>query len=362
MMGGKSLDDALREVGDDKPGIALILENDLYRRAGSEEVKRFFVRSKTVVAIDHLRNRTVAEADVVLPAATFAEGSGTFINNEGRGQRFFQVMPPQEYVQESWRWCREIMSAIKHSEAEEWQGLDDITAAVAKAMPAFKIIPEIAPPAGFRVEGMKIPRQPHRYSGRTAMLADVTVHEPKPPDDPGSPLAFSMEGYEGQPPAPLIPRFWSPGWNSAQAVNKFQSEIEGPLRGGDPGRRLLEPSSVGRIPYFQQPPHAFEPQEGEWLIVPAYHIFGSEELSVLSPGIAERSPDPYLGLGTEDAEALQVQDGIEVKLMLSKVEYNIPVKLVPTLPRGIAALPVGLRGVEPADLPVWGRVSVEKNE
>ena len=116
------------------------------------------------------------------------------------------------------------------------------------------------------------------------------MHEPKPPDDPDSPFAFTMEGYHGQPPSALIPRFWAPGWNSVQAVNKFQDEVGGPLRGGDPGRRLIEPSAGTPPPYFDRVPPAFEPHADEWLSVPLHHIFGSEELSVLAPGIAERMP------------------------------------------------------------------------
>ena len=56
-------------------------------------------------------------------------------------------------------------------------------------------------------------------------------------------LSFSMEGYEGQPPAPLISRYWSPGWNSVQALNKYQQEVGGALKGGDPGKRLIEPNA-----------------------------------------------------------------------------------------------------------------------
>ena len=77
------------------------------------------------------------------------------------------------------------------------------------------------------------------------MLANITVHEPKPPEDFDSPLSFSMEGNPDQPPAALIPFFWSPGWNSIQAVNKYQSEIAGPLRGGPAGVRLIEPAQDG---------------------------------------------------------------------------------------------------------------------
>ena len=52
---------------------------------------------------------------------------------------------------------------------------------------------------------------------------------PEPPHDPDAPLSFSMEGFHGPPPAALIPRYWAPGWNSVQALNKFQEEVGGPL-------------------------------------------------------------------------------------------------------------------------------------
>ena len=48
---------------------------------------------------------------MVLPAATFAEADGTFVNNEGRAQRFFQVFVPEGDIQESWRWLRDIAGA-----------------------------------------------------------------------------------------------------------------------------------------------------------------------------------------------------------------------------------------------------------
>jgi NADH-quinone oxidoreductase subunit G len=254
----------------------------------------------------------------------------------------YQVLVPEGDIQESWRWLRDIMVASGHSEASTWRTLDDITAALAKALPVFEAIPEIAPPAGFRVTGQKIPRQSPRYSGRTAMRANIDVSEPKPPEDPDSPLSFSMEGYEGEPPAALIPRFWAPGWNSIQSVNKFQEEVAGPLRGGDPGRRLIEPAQAAKIAYFDQIPPAFEPREGEWLIIPIHHIFGSEELSILTPGIAERAPQPYLVLNPDHAADPPMKEGEAVELSINGTVYCLPVKFMPTLPVGIAGVPVGL--------------------
>ena len=96
---------------------------------------------------------------------------------------------------------------------------------------------------------------------------------------------FPWRELADQPPGALIPFFWSPGWNSIQATNFYQTEIAGPLRGGDPGVRLIEPAPQASSTYFARVPKAFAPSRDDWLLVPLYHIFGSEELSLSSPGI-----------------------------------------------------------------------------
>jgi NADH-quinone oxidoreductase subunit G len=217
-------------------------------------------------------------------------------------------------------------------------------AALAETMPLFGPVIDIAPPADFRLVGQQIPRQPIRYSGRTAMQADVDVSEPKPPQDPDTPLSFSMEGYEGQPPAPLIPRFWAPGWNSVQSLNKFQSEIAGPLRGGESGRRLIEPGQIDQLTYFADIPAAFTPRAGEWLVVPVHHIFGSEELSMVTPGVARRAPQPYLALKPDAITSLGLSEGDIVTVTLAEQTVKLPVKSMPALPDGLAGLPVSLPG------------------
>src|SRR5215468_302466 len=361
LIGGGSVEDVFKSVGKNAVDTLIILENDLYRRADAPPVDALLNTARHLIVIDHLVNGVTSKAEVVLPAATFAEGDGSLVNNEGRAQRFYQVFAHEGEVRESWRWLRDMMVAAGRSEAATWGALDEIDAALAGATPVFEPVLKIAPPAGFRIAGQKIPRQPHRYSGRTAMFANIAVHEPKPPDDPDSPLSFSMEGYQGQPPSPLITRYWSPGWNSVQALNKFQSEVGGPLRGGDPGRRLIEPAQVEKPSYFDATPEAFRPHSGEWLVAPLYHIFGSEELSVLSAGIAERAPRPYLALNPDDAIAMRAPEGEEVEVVLNGAVYRLPVRFHPALPRGVAGLPVGLSELPWAPLPSWGILSRGKD-
>ena len=186
------------------------------------------------------------------------------------------------------------------------------------------------------------------------MRANISVHEPKPPEDPDSALAFSMEGYEGQAPASLNPRFWDPGWNSIQALNKFQSEVGGPVRGGDPGRRLIEPPQGQAAPYFPEVPGPFAPADEKWLVVPLHHIFGSEELSVHTPAIAQRAPEPYLAMNSQDAQSLEAAEGGVIELAFGKTVHRLPVFPVASLPRGLAGIPVGLPGLESMNLPAWG--------
>jgi NADH-quinone oxidoreductase subunit G len=358
LIGGESLDAAMRAAQDGNVDTIIVLENDLYRRADATAVDDLLARAKRVIVIDYLANATSAKAALVLPAATFAEADGTFVNNEGRAQRFFQVFVPGDAVQESWRWVRDLMIGAGRVEATAWQNLDDMTAALASAVPILKTVPDIAPPAGFRIAGQKIARESHRYSGRTAMRANISVHEPRPPDDPDSALTFTMEGYDdGNSPPALIPRFWSPGWNSIQSLNRFQEEIGGPLRGGDPGRRLIEPVQARQPNYFRDIPPAFQPRTSEWLVVPLYHIFGSEELSVHAPGIAQLSPQPYVALNPQDAAKLNVGDGAALELAIADVAQRLPAKIIPVLPVGVVGLPVGLPGMPYAALPAFGKLA-----
>jgi NADH-quinone oxidoreductase subunit G len=357
LMGGGDLQDALQALQDGQADMVIILENDLYRHADAKVVDAALEAAAHIVVIDHLINGTTDKAEILLSAGTFAEASGTLVNNEGRAQRFFQVFVPQDEIQASWRWLRDMMVAAGRIKPGVWQTLDDVSAALAEANLIFAPIREVAPAEGFRMVGQKIPRQSPRYSGRTAIHADVNVSEPKPPDDLDSALSFSMEGYEGQPPAALIPRFWAPGWNSVQSLNKFQSEIAGPLRGGDPGRRLIEPAATDEVRFFPEVPDPLEGRDGELLVVSVHHIFGSEELSNLTPGIVERAPQPYLALNPQDAEALQVDEREELELVLNGTTRYLPVTILTSLARGIAGLPVGLPGLSFADLPAWGRVS-----
>lgn len=356
LMEASPLSTALAAIEGGEVETLIVLENDLFRRAERPALERALSKVPHLIVVDHLLTDTARAAEVVLPAASFAEGDGTLVSNEGRAQRFFQVLVPDGEIQPSWRWLRDLMQAMGLPSGDQWVRMDDVTAACARAIPALARITEAAPAASYRVRGSKIRREPHRYSGRTAVNAHQSVREPPPPGDPDTPFSFSMEGYYGPLPSALIPFFRAPSWNSVQALNKFQEEIAGPLRGGDPGARLIEPPS-GAVPgYLDEIPPAFVAPPGRWLIVPMHEIFGSEELSSLAPAIAERVPSPYLLLRPDDAASLRVEDGSAVEVTLAGVSYRSSVRLCESLPAGVAGLLTGPPETAGAALPSWGAI------
>lgn len=364
LMGGKNLEDAFNAIREETVQTVIILENDLYRRADPALVDVFLDGGKQVILLDHLEHTTALKADMLLPAGTFAETDGTLVNNEGRAQRFYQVFVPDGDCQESWRWIRALARASHRPDLSGmagWKELDDVVRAISETLPAFHRLTEVVPTAEFRLVGQKIPRQTFRVSGRTAirplpMLQDA-MHEPAPPDDQDSPLAFSMEGYPGQPPSPLVPHYWAPGWNSVQSLNKFQSEVGGAMRDENPGLRLLEPADSAKPVYFTNIPEPFHRREGVWLILPFWHLFGSEELSAEAPALAERIPESSLALHPDDARRLNVQAGSRVEMTPEGRRACVRVMISPAMPPGTAGLTM-VREWSASRLPQWSPLTV----
>ncbi len=353
LMQGRGLTDAFKMVAQGAIDTVIILENDLYRRAEKAKVDAMLQKARHVVVIDQIATATSAAAQLVLPSATFAEAAGTLVNNEGRAQRSYAVMPAEGMVRAAWRWLRELDRAAGRQTMQAWETELAVAEALMAALPVFQAVGELSQTAA-RAAGARIPRQTHRYSGRTAMRANIDVHEPKPPVDEDAPLAFSMEGYDGPPPPELLSHVWAPGWNSVQALNKFQMEVGGDLRGGDPGRRLIEPQGAAAGDYFD-PKAAVAPLAvEEYRLIPLHHIFGSEELSLLSPPVAGLAPRPYVALAPAEGR----EEGRRVRITIGDEVLELPLKLRPEMPAGVAGLPVGLPGMPRIAWPAVGRLSI----
>lgn len=352
MLGGDSVDAALQAVIDGKADAIVVLENDLYTRTDKAKVDAALNAAKVVIVADHQKTATSDRAHLILPAASFAEGDGTLVSQEGRAQRFFQVFDPTYLdasilVHEGWRWLHALRSTLLNQPID-WTQLDHVTAAVAASKPQLARIVDAAPSAAFRIKGLKLAREPLRYSGRTAMRADISVHEPRTSQDNDTAFAFSMEGYSGSvEPRQQVPFAWSPGWNSPQAWNKFQDEVGGHIRAGDPGTRLIE-STGDSLNWFASVPRAFNPAPGTWQVVPFFHLFGSEENSSKAAPVQERIPAAYVSLAKSEADRLGVNDGALLSLNVAGQTLRLPLRINEELGAGLVALPAGIAGIPPA--------------
>ncbi|PMY38421.1 NADH-quinone oxidoreductase subunit G [Pseudomonas sp. GW456-L14] len=352
MLGGESVDAALQAVIDGQADALVVLENDLYTRTDAAKVDAALNAAKVLIVADHQKTATSDRAHLVLPAASFAEGDGTLVSQEGRAQRFFQVFDPTYMdasilVHEGWRWLHALRSTLLNKPVD-WTQLDHVTAACAQSNPQLAHIVDAAPSASFRIKGLKLAREPLRYSGRTAMRADISVHEPRTPQDQDTAFSFSMEGYSGSvEPRSQVPFAWSPGWNSPQAWNKFQDEVGGHLRAGDPGTRLIE-SQGDSLGWFASVPRAFSPAQGTWQAVPFYHLFGSEENSSKAAPVQERIPAAYVSLAKSEADRLGVNDGALLAVSVAGQTLRLPLRINEELGAGLVALPAGLAGIPPA--------------
>lgn len=369
MIGGGSIDDALAQLSAGQADGLIVMENDLYRHASAKAVDSALAKVKNLIVVDHQRTAVMEKAHLLLSAASFAEADGTLVNQEGRAQRFFQVYDPtfydkrpqdlqghlivnqdsienQSIMLESWRWLHMVQSAIGNKELD-WTQFDQVVNACIIALPQLTGILKAAPDASFRIKGMKQAREPIRYSGRTSMRSDISVHEIKQPVDIDTSLSFSSEGYSGSEfDRQQIPFAWAPGWNSPQAWNKFQSEVGGSLRAGDPGIRLIEATEQSSLAYFDQIPAASSSSE-RLIVAPYYHLFGSDELSQCAEVIQERMPAAYVMLNSADADRLGIKAGQQTAFSCDGQELILPARISETLMAGQVGLPLGLPGISP---------------
>ncbi|MCI0418334.1 MAG: 2Fe-2S iron-sulfur cluster-binding protein [Acidobacteria bacterium] len=85
--GGFSLAQAIESSGNQQLKLLYICEQDLAKKLGAEMARKFMGQFEYVIYQGSNENETSILADLVLPAATYAEVNGTFTNFQGRVQK-----------------------------------------------------------------------------------------------------------------------------------------------------------------------------------------------------------------------------------------------------------------------------------
>jgi formate dehydrogenase alpha subunit len=93
-------------------GLLVVGENPMMSYPNRSQVKRALANLEFLAVSDIFPTETTELADVVLPAACFAEKDGTFTSTERRIQRIRCAVPPPAEARPEWTWICELMEKL----------------------------------------------------------------------------------------------------------------------------------------------------------------------------------------------------------------------------------------------------------
>ncbi|WP_295800439.1 NADH-quinone oxidoreductase subunit NuoG [uncultured Microbulbifer sp.] len=320
------------------PSTLLAMEVDLFWQLPDEQAARI-LHGNQLIQLDSLYNHTSRFAQLLLPSAATPESEGTFVNSSGLAQRYYTVYEPSGYIQESWRWLANATAACAAraggvekipalADMAQWQHVTQVSAAMAAGIPQLSPLSELGPDWNTLVAGAPVARQSHRFSGRTALQAEVAVAEQPPPRDPDAPMAFSMEGIQFAGYSPLQANIWAPGWNSDQAIHKFQNQPGGERAPAASGQSLRRATKVFEIQVTDTGVPKTPVNADLLTTLPLYRLFGSGELSRRARSIATVVGQAFVHLHPDDARALALCAGEQVCLPGSDTTFEVKITAV----------------------------------
>ncbi|WP_114325150.1 NADH-quinone oxidoreductase subunit NuoG [Candidatus Colwellia aromaticivorans] len=203
----------------------LILEQDL-AQLSHQQLQQLRQHCKTMIVLDHTKNKLTKMADIVLPVAAVSESNGHFVNYQGRLQRFSSAHIAVKPIMENWYWLGLLAKHLFVHQEVNFSSLTQLQSFFA----------EDGEPWALQVltcqqYNRHVARQTHRASGRTAMTANQSVHECKTFLENGNnqeDFRYSMEGDNANS-SPNMPYAWAPAWNSNQSIFQYQQEVNGEL-------------------------------------------------------------------------------------------------------------------------------------
>ena len=232
----------------------------------------------------------------MLPAGTWAESTGTYVSAEGRAQRFFApVFAPDDEIRDP---SALAARAARLARPPRGPRLD------LGRRGARRLGRGTSPARGGARRGPRRGLPPRRRPRRASARRLQRSHGARCAPDRPRAAAGRGPRFATRLLARRRARATGPG---AAADGRLESRLElGEQRGQVPagGERATarraewvrlfaaEGTSAEPPAFFaaDRIPPAFVPHEGEWLLVPLHHIYGSEPLSGHTPGVAERAP------------------------------------------------------------------------
>ena len=207
----------------------LILEQDL-AQLSKERIQQLRQYCKTMIVLDHTNNELTKVADIVLPVTCVSEGNGHFVNFQGRLQRFSSVHIPIKPIMENWHWLGLLAKHLFNHPETSFINLSQLQTFFSKRGEPWALQVLTCQQQQNHEANKGVARQTPRASGRTAMMANQSVHEAKTYNENSQNdiLNYSMEGAQASSTSNM-PYTWSPAWNSNQSIFQHQQDVNGEL-------------------------------------------------------------------------------------------------------------------------------------
>ncbi|HEY6415852.1 MAG TPA: molybdopterin-dependent oxidoreductase, partial [Acidimicrobiales bacterium] len=264
--------------------------------------ERGVVGARTVIACDQFLTESVRQADVVMPAAGYAEVDGTTTNLEGRVSTLAQMVTPPGTAQPDWTVAADL--AFQLGTDLGLESIEQIGKEIETVAPAFAgLLHDLASPSG--ADGVLV-ALPSRSNGETAgepdaAAADADTDAEADAEAGASARAAGAEERSGTP-SPEIP---VPDW------------------------RVIDPPLLDAY---------------SLRLVVSRKLYDRGTLVHQSPSLAGLAERATLTLHPQDFDRLGIVPGDDVRVTSSRGHMTVAARPDPAVPRGVAALDANKAG------------------
>ncbi|WP_416306923.1 NADH-quinone oxidoreductase subunit NuoG [Neptunicella sp. SCSIO 80796] len=264
--------------------------------------------------------------EINLPVTSFSESSGTSLNYQGLLQSWLPAASGSGQSLPAWQWLVN-MAKLQDHPLGEINDLGQLRSLISATYLHFDQHWQ-------QTNQQQIAMQSPRYSGRTAMLANQTVHEPKPFNEINAPYKHSMEGLlpgqktNGQDNDNPLAYSWAPGWNSNQSNHKFRDEYRSAELKAQQGVFCVTEHSDSY--WFKWQASWSSLSKANWKLLPLQKVFGSDSLSMQAVAIQQMAQQAQIVIAPKQAAEVELQNGQWVScdddktLLQVSISDNVP--------------------------------------
>jgi NADH-quinone oxidoreductase subunit G len=291
--------------------------------------------ARFVVAVDTFVTSSSRKADVLLPAATYAERRGTFTNLEGRISHLGSIITPPGVAWPDWMIASEL--AWRLGTDLGFSSVEEIWAEIARVSPLHQGVAYGLLTGGSGSDGVVVPVGAAGHTaGRPRLLdpmADPGIASAELHTLPSTAIAATAS------PTTASPTTASPTTDGDATPDESADDHGAP---GLPPMISADLSAPLRA--------AVTVATGGLRLVARRTLWDAGTLVAHAPALAGLHPDWVAGVHPDELDALGLAAGATVRVVSDRGRVTVAVRSDPTLPRGTVAVPFNLPGGSAADL------------